>query len=118
MITSTDMDHFLGLIEDMPYITATTERPMTTAIDTTLSDRGKRYGSFVGHAAITQNLKDVMASTPNWHGLDDDMKEALEMIGHKIGRILNGDPKYHDSWFDIAGYAKLVADRLETGKSV
>ena len=35
------------------------------------------------------------------------------MICHKIGRILNGDPDYGDSWRDIAGYALLVADRLE-----
>jgi hypothetical protein len=40
------------------------------------------------------------------------MREALEMVAHKIGRILNGDPKYHDSWHDIIGYTKLVADRL------
>jgi hypothetical protein len=42
-----------------------------------------------------------------------DQIEALDMICHKIGRILNGDPNYADSWVDIAGYAKLVADRLE-----
>jgi len=41
-----------------------------------------------------------------------DQKEALEMIQHKIGRILNGDQYYHDSWHDIIGYAKLVADTL------
>jgi hypothetical protein len=40
------------------------------------------------------------------------------MIFHKLARIANGDPNYHDSWHDIAGYAKLVADRLETGKEV
>ena len=34
------------------------------------------------------------------------------MIFHKIGRIVNGDPNYADSWHDIAGYAKLVEDRL------
>jgi hypothetical protein len=45
--------------------------------------------------------------------LDADQLEALEMICHKIGRIVNGDPNYADSWIDIAGYAKLVADRLE-----
>jgi hypothetical protein len=39
------------------------------------------------------------------------------MICHKLGRIVNGDPNYADSWIDIAGYAKLVADRLE-GKEV
>ena len=35
------------------------------------------------------------------------------MIAHKIGRILNGDPNYADSWVDIAGYAQLVANELE-----
>lgn len=35
------------------------------------------------------------------------------MTAHKLGRILNGDPHYADSWIDIAGYNKLVADRLE-----
>lgn len=35
------------------------------------------------------------------------------MIAHKLGRIINGDPNYSDSWHDIAGYAKLVADRLD-----
>jgi hypothetical protein len=34
------------------------------------------------------------------------------MISHKIARILNGDPCYHDSWHDIVGFAKLVADGL------
>ncbi len=45
--------------------------------------------------------------------LTDDQVEALEMVCHKIGRIVNGDPDYSDSWHDIAGYAKLVADRLD-----
>lgn len=44
--------------------------------------------------------------------LKPDQRECLEMIAHKIGRILNGDPHYEDSWRDIAGYATLVADRL------
>lgn len=37
------------------------------------------------------------------------------MVAHKIGRILNGDPNYHDSWHDIIGYTKLVADELAEG---
>jgi hypothetical protein len=39
------------------------------------------------------------------------------MICHKLGRIGAGDPHYSDSWLDIAGYAKLVADRLDIGKT-
>lgn len=89
-----------------------------TTIDSTLAERGSRYGKFTRHALITQHLKQVMFHYKDKGDLEDDMIEALEMIAHKIGRILNGDPKYADSWVDIAGYAKLVADRLETGKEV
>ncbi len=83
-----------------------------SGIDATLAERGSRYGSFEGHAAVTQRLKQAMVNTDKWHLLAPDQKEALEMIQHKIGRILNGDPNFHDSWHDIVGYAKLVADRL------
>lgn len=86
-----------------------------TDIAATLAERGNRYGSFDEHARITQNLKVAMADSPNWVKLTPDQKEALEMVAHKIGRILNGDPDYDDSWVDIAGYAKLVADRLQSG---
>ena len=85
---------------------------MAGQIEQTLAERGSRYGSFPEHARITQAIKRAMADSPNWLGLPDDMKEALEMNAHKIGRILNGDPAYHDSWHDIVGYTKLVADRL------
>lgn len=82
-------------------------------IDSTLDERGQRYGSFDGHAEITQGLKSVMQCTDKWALLADDQKEALEMIAHKIGRILNGDPNYIDSWHDIIGYTRLVEQRLE-----
>jgi hypothetical protein len=87
-------------------------------IAATLVQRGNRYGKFTGHAKITQTLKKAMRATDNWEKLSDDQKESLEMVAHKIGRVLNGDPDYDDSWIDIAGYAKLVADRLTTGKEV
>lgn len=86
---------------------------MTQAIEATLAERGTRYGSFPEHARITQNLKRAMIDSPNWVTLSDDKRETLEMVAHKIGRILNGDPEYHDSWHDINGYVKLVADTLQ-----
>lgn len=81
-------------------------------IEDTLAERGARYGDFVTHAKITQRLKWAMKNETKWQQLEDDQKEALEMVAHKIGRILNGDPNYHDSWHDAIGYIKLVADRL------
>lgn len=87
---------------------------MSEAIEDTLAQRDSRYGSFDEHARITQSLKDAMANSRNWATLSANKKEALEMVQHKIGRILNGDPEYHDSWHDIIGYTKLVADTLIT----
>jgi hypothetical protein len=83
-------------------------------IDTILTERGTRYGAFTDHALITQRLKQCMVqfNPDKWDRMSDDQREALDMIAHKIGRILNGDPNYVDSWVDIAGYATLVADRL------
>lgn len=81
-------------------------------INQTLEERGNRYGSFEEHARITQNIKAAMRDSKNWDTLPPNMKECLEMIAHKAGRILNGDPLYHDSWHDIVGYTKLVADEL------
>jgi hypothetical protein len=88
-----------------------------TDIASTLAERGKRYGEFLGHANITQYLKDALRRLPKWEQLADDQRESLDMICHKIGRIMNGDPDYDDSWVDIAGYAKLVADRLQKGST-
>jgi hypothetical protein len=93
-------------------IEALTFSPLAADITTTLQDRGKRYGSFIEHARISQAIKKAMADSPNWATLSPDKREALEMLAHKAARILNSDPEYHDSWHDIVGYSKLVADAL------
>ena len=87
-----------------------------SSVDATLAERGTRYGAFDSHAKITQNLKRAMVATPKWMSLSDSQKESLEMVAHKIGRILNGDPNYADSWHDIAGYSKLVEDELNASE--
>ena len=88
-------------------------------IDNILDERGKRYGIFTGHATISQEIQKIIRegfknseNVTSIDDIDDDMAEALFMMAHKIGRIVNGDPWYADSWIDLAGYAKLVADRL------
>lgn len=83
-------------------------------IEKTLAERGKRYGTFTGHSANSQDIKRIMRKTSGWSAMQDDQREALDMIAHKIGRILNGDPNYADSWHDLEGYARLVEQRLIT----
>lgn len=85
------------------------------SITAVLTQRGSRYGSFTGHAKVTQDFKRLLKKHLDDRNkvLADDQQEALDMVFHKIGRIVNGDADYDDSWVDVAGYSKLVADRLQ-----
>jgi len=76
-----------------------------------LNERAKTHGDYGSHAAITQALKADMHCQISWHSLPENQRETLDMIAHKIGRILAGDPDFRDHWADIAGYATLSADR-------
>lgn len=83
-------------------------------VEDTLTERGNKYGDFKDHSFITQQFKKVMEDSPNGASLKAYQEEALDMIFHKIARILNGDPDYLDSWHDIVGYAKLVEQQLSS----
>jgi hypothetical protein len=87
----------------------------TVGVDETLDSRAMDYGKFKDGAALMQGMKRLIADHARAHNrtFADDQWEALEMIVHKIGRIVNGNPDKVDSWVDIAGYATLVADRLQ-----
>ena len=86
---------------------------MSDQLDKTLAERGAVYGRFQDHATISQSIKRAMRATPGWQELPDDMRESLEMLAHKVARILNGNPDYVDSWHDVSGYATLVEKRLK-----
>lgn len=83
-----------------------------TEMQKILSDRKDKYGDFRYQAELSINLKQVMHEGNTWHVTQPYMQEALDMIQHKIARILNGDPYYEDSWVDIIGYAQLALDRI------
>lgn len=85
---------------------------LTTPTEALITERGSRYGKFKDGADIMQSLKDTMRDVDGWNNLTASQKEALDMIQHKIGRILNGDPTYDDSWKDIASYATLIVNEL------
>ena len=96
-------------------LTWTTQEDDKGSIVAILTERAEDYGKFKDGAALMQGIKRLLADHALKHGktFSDDQWEALEMIVHKIGRIVNGNPDKVDHWTDIAGYAKLVADRLE-----
>lgn len=81
-------------------------------VDELLVERGNTHGDYAHHAAVTQDLKDIMREHKGWKALSQDQRETLEMIQHKVGRILAGNPNYADHWDDIAGYARLSSQRI------
>ena len=85
------------------------------SVDETLDERAKDYGKFKDGAALMQGIKRLLADHAAKHDklFADDQWEAIEMIVHKMGRIVNGNPDKVDHWVDIAGYATLVSDRLQ-----
>jgi len=82
----------------------------------TINNRDNLYGGFANVAELSQGLKTVLRNHVNdercIEKLNPAQVEALEMIMHKISRILNGDPNLKDNWVDIAGYSTLVVDML------
>lgn len=91
---------------------------LMTNLDSIIEERTKHYGQFEGIAEISIDLKERIRHHIYERDaeLQPDQWEALEMICHKMARIINGDSDYIDSWDDIGGYAKLVADRLRRDK--
>jgi len=83
-------------------------------IEATLAERHGHYGKYTEVAKISQLLKETVKNSPNYKYMPPIMRESLDMICNKMSRLLSGGNFYlHDTWHDIGGYAKLVADELE-----
>ena len=82
-------------------------------INDILKERGSSYGSFREQSYLSQRLKQTMRLQTDYNSMRPSQREALEMIQHKIARIINGDANYVDSWVDIAGYATLIVNELQ-----
>ena len=82
-------------------------------VETTLADRQQTHGDFTNFAEVTQKLKRAIAYGDYSDTLTDVEQEALEMILHKVARIVCGNPHHKDHWHDIQGYAALVEARIQ-----
>ena len=94
---------------------------MAAAVDGTITERGAVYGPYSVNSEICQQIKDIFRYRPGFKALLPCERESLDMIFHKISRIVVGaeagatPPSRVDSWHDIAGYAKLSEDRVKDG---
>lgn len=77
-------------------------------------DRQKQHGDFKPNAELVQELKWAIRKhyqpyTP------PPVKEALDNICQKIGRIVTGQYDYTDHWKDIQGYSERILELIEKG---
>ena len=78
-----------------------------------LAERGKTHGDFGDNAEISEGIMALLARGPSYEHLTSVQVHALRMIALKMARVCSGDPDEKDVWVDIAGYATLVADRIQ-----
>ena len=82
------------------------------ALEGILGERGNRYGTFENNAKTCQLLKNVFHAQEGWYRLSYVQREAVEMMMHKISRLINGDSTYTDTVVDIAGYNQLMLNHM------
>lgn len=89
-------------------------------VDAILEQRGAAYGDFRYQAVLARAFKDLAA--PAYDNLEQrsdlhsstvaTIEEGMDMVLHKISRLLNGDITHLDSWDDIIGYATITVQRI------
>lgn len=83
----------------------------TKSTSGTASDinRDHQHGGMESVGEVSQHIKQAMRMSTNWPRLSHGHREALDMIAHKIGRVLSGaDPHDTQHWEDVAGYAQAA----------
>lgn len=88
-----------------------------TELDEILKERCSTHGEYTENARVEVEIMKVLETGANPpRSLHVCMEVSERMIAHKLARITGGDPYEPDHWDDIAGYAKLVADRIRDGR--
>ena len=86
------------------------------SLDDVLAQRGRTHGNWSDNARLAQAMKELWRNEKGWQRLSACQREALDMIGYKISRVLNGDCNCVEHWIDVAGYAQLVVRELNGGE--
>lgn len=87
-----------------------------------LNERESPHGDYKDTARIAVRIKTVLSEEHEQRlqrgqrTLSFSQAESLDLIATKIGRIISGDPDNEEHWDDIAGYAKLISERIRAEK--
>ncbi|WP_104748584.1 hypothetical protein [Helicobacter cetorum] len=81
---------------------------MKPFINQILDEREEKYGDYETMAMLDTELKEALRTHPNFIALPNEIKCSLEMILHKVARVVNGDYMHKDNFIDIKGYSELA----------
>lgn len=77
-----------------------------------LASRSKLRGDYKTMAKAHAGIMEAIAKNSSRRMSDEELL-SLNMIGHKLARIITGTAYDSDSWKDVAGYATLVVNTME-----
>lgn len=80
-------------------------------VDEILKERHAIAGDYGVNAGVAMTLWHTFNSGPTSKDMTKVQAHAAFMVCCKLARIAAGDPDFKDHWLDIAGYAKLAAER-------
>ena len=81
-----------------------------------IATRHATHGVYRHVCELDQATQKAWRNSQNWEHLTDVQRCSLQMISHKIARILSGDPFFDDHWKDCSTYAELARRSLEEEK--
>lgn len=80
-------------------------------IEKILEERQSSHGDYGVQSKVTEAIKDILLEA-GYKQLPWYVRNALDLIATKIGRLVCGDYKHADHYDDIAGYAQLVKKEI------
>lgn len=84
-----------------------------TDINKIIAERTKSCGNFKDITETAQTIKRALRDGSKYFNTAPYLAEALDMIAHKLARIVDGNPYHKDHWLDIIGYAELVLREIQ-----
>lgn len=82
-------------------------------LESILNNRAGSYGSYNEVAKIQTQIIDLLRSAKGYNKLKSSTILAIEMIIHKIIRLVNSGKEKEDTLMDIAGYALLALAEIK-----
>ena len=78
------------------------------------------HGDYDDNAYVAISISDILENAlrdnPKFQDLTRKEKDlilfTLRNLSHKLCRIVNGQPLFHDHWIDIKGYTQRLLDNV------